>query len=133
MADDAKKKKEQAIGCAVLLAIGLAIFLYSSLFSKKEPDKPPAQINAKVNFTGTQFVISNLDSFDWQNVKMEVNETFKLDEPRMTAGQTHTVGAMQFAKTDGTRFNPLSMKTQKFSICADTPNGLACYVGEWNK
>lgn len=111
----------------------MAVLFQLACFGGDSTSKPPPELNAQVQFNGTQFVITNKDSFDWRNVKMELNEMFELMHDRMVAGQTYTVGAMQFAKTDGTRFNPFQMKNQKFSIKAETPNGTAWYFGSWNK
>jgi len=91
---------------------------------------------AQVRFTGTQIVIRNADPFDWTNVKLEINSGlvrggFVLNVSRISAGQEYTVGAMQFAKGDGERFNPLTHKPQNFTISCDTPRGRGFYYGEW--
>ncbi len=44
---------------------------------------------------------------------------------------TYTVGVMQFAKGDGTRFNPFTTKPQKFTIWCDTPRGNGFWGGGW--
>lgn len=93
-------------------------------------------LNASVRFSGTQFIIQNKDSFDWTNVKLEVNsKTFSsgyiLKSGRMTAGETYTVGALQFAKSDGEKFNPFTHKPLNFSIWCDTPKGKGFYYGSW--
>jgi hypothetical protein len=96
-----------------------------------EPGEKPKEtrnelndLRAYVNFTGSQFVIRNDDEFDWVNVKMEINPGilrggYSLETGRIVRGQTYTVGAMQFAKGDGTRFNPFAMKPQSFVITCD--------------
>lgn len=93
-------------------------------------------LNAGVTFSGTQFIIQNNDSFDWTNVKLEVNsKTFSsgyiLKSGRIAAGETYTVGAMQFANSDGEKFNPFSHKPLNFSIWCDTAKGKGLYYGSW--
>lgn len=93
-------------------------------------------LNASVRFSGTQFIIQNKDSFDWTNVKLEVNaRTFSsgyvLKSGIMAAGETYTVGAMQFAKSDGEKFNPFTHKPLNLSIWCDTPRGKGFYYGSW--
>jgi len=93
-------------------------------------------LNATVRFTGTQFVIQNNNSFDWTNVELEINSGlisggYVLNVERMRAGETYTVGAMQFAKSDGERFNPFTHKPQKLSVWCDTPRGKGFYLGGW--
>lgn len=101
------------------------------------PPKPAAKITAEVKFSGTQFTITNKDSYAWTDVKMEINGGFfsggyELRQPRIEAGKTYTVGALQFADSDGKRFNPYQMKPKKFSICGKAPSDLDCYVGGWD-
>lgn len=101
------------------------------------PTTTTIDLQASVNFTGTQFVITNNDSFAWTSVEMQINygviaDGFILTTTRVEAGTTYTVGAMQFAKADGTRFDPFTMKPQKFEIQADTPKGKGWYFGGWD-
>lgn len=101
------------------------------------PPKLAAKITAEVKFSGTQFIITNKDSYAWTDVKLEINGGFfsggyELKQPRIEAGQTYTVGALQFADSDGKRFNPYQMKPKKFSICGKAPNDLDCHVGAWD-
>ncbi len=110
------------------------------------PSAPSAQpqtstdipLKAAIRFTGSQFVISNNDSFDWTNVKFELNSPglfssgYILKARRIEAGNVYTVGAMQFAKDDGTRFNPITTKAKKLWISCDTPQGMRFYGGSGN-
>ncbi len=90
-----------------------------------------------VSFTGTQFTITNNDTFDWTNCKLEINgglirSGFIYRAELIEQGKGYTIGAMQFAKSDGTRFNPAVVKPLKFFIYCDTPSGKASYLGGWN-
>ena len=78
----------------------------------------------------------NRDPFDWTDCKLEVNPGFlsggyELRAGLLRSGDTYTVGAMQFANSDGERFNPFSHKAQAFSIRCSTPKGRAGYYGSW--
>jgi hypothetical protein len=91
---------------------------------------------SSVDLSGSQFVITNNDSFDWANCKLEVNPEFigsgyKYEGASLRAGETYSVGALQFANGDGERFNPFTHKPQKFSISCDTPRGSGFYYGGW--
>ena len=78
--------------------------------SEKKPDPPPKpapEIHPIVQFTGTQFIIKNDDSFDWSNVKLELNGGifsggYELKPAAIRRKTTYTVGALQFADSDGT-------------------------------
>lgn len=119
------------MGCLGFLVLVIIIyFIMFNPFTSQEKETQPSiiNLNASVRFTGTQFIIENDDNFDWLNVKMEVNGSFLksgfiLETYRMEAGETYTVGALQFAKKDGTRFNPITYKPQKFDISCNTPKG----------
>ena len=95
-------------------------------------------LDASIKFTGTQFIIANNNNFDWLNVKIEVNGSplkggFILKTDTIEAGETYTVGALQFAKEDGTRFNPFIYKPQKFDIYCNTLKGAkASWSADWD-
>ena len=87
-------------------------------------------LNGTVSFDGSQFKITNTDTFDWKNVEFELNSPGGLFEhgyiltyPLVESGKLYTVGCMQFAKSDGTRFNPLTSKVLKLNIHCKTPSG----------
>jgi hypothetical protein len=130
----------------ILIGLGVVIGLIWFLKWCHEPSSTPTptpaptgvvDLKAEVRFTGTQFVITNNDSFAWRNVKLEINEglissgyVYKLGV--IMPGDTVSVGAMLFTKSDGERFNPINYKPQKLSIWCDAPGGNGSYVGEWN-
>ena len=138
-----KEKREKNIGClAVFGLVTIFIIIFSVVTydgGGKKNKKDPLQtvdLSAYANFTGEKFVIVNNDSFDWTNVKLEVNsETLRsgyiLNVGKMVAGETYTVGAMQFAKKDGTKLNPFIVKPLNFSIWCDTPDGKGFWYGKW--
>ena len=141
---ETKKTKQGILGCLGLIVIIFVIALIGGLFKSGDKTEKPStstsqamiDLKASVSFTGTQFVIVNKDNFDWTNVKLEVNSGllkggFVLKTQRMTAGETYTVGAMQFAKGDGTRLNPFTTKPQNLSIWCDTPRGKGFWYGAW--
>ena len=118
--------------------------VYSALNNSGSSSQNPSSsssrtvnLNANVSFDGIQFTIQNKDTFDWSNIKLEVNPEFLKSgyiynsEIIMEAGEEYTVGVLQFVKKDGTRFNPIATKPMTFEISCDTPNGKGTYSGEW--
>ncbi|ODS32992.1 MAG: hypothetical protein SCARUB_01869 [Candidatus Scalindua rubra] len=103
--------------------------------SEPKPEKE-LTLDASVRFTGEQFVIENKDWHDWTNVKLEINSGifsggYILRVPVIKAGTIYTVGAMQFAKTDGERFNPFSHKPVNIYIRCETRATKGSYYGSW--
>ena len=112
-----------------VLAIGLFIFL--AYGSDDDGESSTVDLNASVSFTGTQFVIKNNDSFDYNNAKLELNGDYVLKGYNLKAGETYTVGMMQFADKKGNRFTALQ-KPQNFSIWCDLSSGKnGFYYAEW--
>lgn len=93
-------------------------------------------LGASVLFTGTQFVVTNTAEFDWSNCELEINGGFvrggyEKTEPLIKARTSYTIGAMQFAKSSGERFNPSATKPRSFQINCDTPSGEGFDFREW--
>jgi hypothetical protein len=91
-----------------------------------------------VSFTGTQVVIRNTSTDQhWRNITVTLNPSgllrrgydLKVDE--LKPGQQMSVGAMQFAKSDGTRFNPFQMKPMALHISATVDGKQGFYGGTW--
>jgi len=113
-----------------VLAIGLFIFL--AYGSDDDGESSTVDLNASVSFSGTQFVIKNKNTFDYKNAKLEVNGDYTLKGFDIKAGETYTVGIMQFADEKGNRFT-LMQKPQKFTIWCDLENGEnGFYYAAWN-
>ncbi len=115
-----------------LIILAGVVFFYGTSGRKRKSDvdssgrSSAVKLNANVICPGESFIISNNDSFDWTNIKLEIisgtaEECFSLSIPNILAGDTYTAAAAEFLKDDGTRFNPYTMKPQKFCILCDTP------------
>lgn len=82
-----------------------------------------ANLSATVNFNGGQFVITNRDNSEWRDITCDVNgglvsSGYRYRMARLKPGDPAVVGALEFAKSDGTRLNPLATKPVKFVITA---------------
>jgi len=146
-----KKKSSKValiiIGVLAVLFIGTCSICLNSGKTTKDTqtskDTQPSMVDLKgtISFDGSQFTITNKDTFNWIGVKFELNRPDGLFEhgyiltcPLIEAGQVYTVGCMQFAKSDGTRFNPLTSKVLEMSISCKTPsNQTGTLFLTWNK
>jgi len=126
-------RKPVAAGIIVVVILIYIIFFYDTSGKKHMSviDNPPqsstVELKAKVTFPGDRFVISNINSFDWSNVRLEImpestEDWFGLKVPIISAGQVYTAAAAEFSKEDGTRFKPDKMKPKKFRILCEIPN-----------
>ena len=139
------RRFHRRVALAVAVAgILLGIVLFYVLSGRRNPfslEQPPGgsqvRLNAAVSFVGARFTILNNDSFDWENVKLEVapagiGEPFCLEVTRIPAGGTYAVGASEFRRKDGTRFDPSSTKSERFRIRCDTPDHRSgSYLAAW--
>lgn len=138
----AKKNKNAGLGCLAIIGIVAIIWIISNISGGKSSSSTSSSsvqdvtLKAAVRFTGNQFVLTNEDTFAWTDVKIEINSGmlksgFIYRADRIEAGKTYTVGALQFAKPDGTRLNPFSVKPQNVTITASTPRGSGFFYGGW--
>lgn len=111
----------------------IVIFLFGVIaFGSDEGSESSITLNASVRFTGTQFIITNNDTFDYVNTKLKVNDNYYISGYTLQAGHTYEVGIMNFADDNGNRFN-LMKKPKNFIISCDLRNNdkYGWYYAEW--
>ncbi len=116
-----KKTSKTMIGCLIL--VGIAVILAISIGTCLGGDSGVAELSASVRFDGAQFIIKNNNDYSWHDVQFTLNSDYKLTASLIEANTEYTVGAMQFAKSDGTRFNPFTQKVIHMFIYAETSDG----------
>ena len=130
-----KNKPKLSKGCviALFIIIGICAILFIALLATcLGGSDGPESLNASVRFDGTQFHISNNDTYDWVDVKIQINNDYELRVSRLNANTEYSVGAMQFTKSDGTRFNPFLQKAKNVFIWAHTEEGHGvAWSGNW--
>lgn len=117
----------------ILMAVGIGTCVAGE---SDTSDTAEITLNAEVTYDDGQFIITNNDNFAWTNVKFDLNSetwssgyTYHADRLEPT---TYTVGSMQFAKSDGTMFNPFTQKPLQMSIHCKTPDGKdGWWFGGW--
>lgn len=102
--------------------------------TKEEKAATKTDFEASAQFTGTTFIVKNLDKYDCVDSKLEINggvfsSGYVIEGYTLESGETYEVGALQFAKKDGTRFNPLEVKPLNFYIDCGGNNPL--YGASW--
>jgi len=139
-----KSIKKSVIAGIMVISI-LAFFLYSLLNNKQFRNSDnqglalhPVQIDAQATFSGTQFIIANMDKFDWQNVVIHLRSdmesgryTFKID--KMSSRKKYTIAARQFISSNNDAFDVSRITTTRLQIFCDTPNGRGAFSFELNK
>jgi len=122
--DNVKKKsiKWRIISIAILscLLAGMILTIPKG-FTISDFLSMPLNAKWSVNFTGTQFKITNESDFDWEDVTFSVNKWglssgYNLSYASLKQGETFTVDAEEFANNEGMRFAPQTIKPIRFSI-----------------
>jgi hypothetical protein len=139
-----KKKTHPITGCIaafIVIFLGITVligFLSSGSISTNTSSSEPqvqrrTEFKTAVNFTGTQFVVTNLDDYDCIVSLMSVNDKYSLDGYTLEKGQKYTFGAGEFTEGDNTRFNPFAIKPTSFSIICRGSNELsnALWTGQF--
>jgi hypothetical protein len=90
------------------------------------------KLNASVQYDEVQLTITNLDDSSWRQVDMFINSNYELRTSVLEAHQTYTVGVGQFAKSDGTRFNPFATKVLTVTVSANTDLGDGDWTGTFD-
>jgi hypothetical protein len=90
---------------------------------------------ASVSFTGTQFIVKNLAASEWTDIVVVVNRPnlwtagYQFRFAQLGAGESKTIGAMLFAKDDGTRFNSGQTKPMDVEVRANVSGSAKVHVG----
>jgi hypothetical protein len=101
----------------------------------QRPAAESIKLDAAVSFDGTQFTVKNTSTQTWRQVILRVNPSAKrgytYEFDALLPGRTATIDALQFADSDGTRFNPFQTKPKQMNIRAtvDGRDGFAAV--EW--
>lgn len=138
MPERSQKTEALLLISALILILGGAFFMIYDAAQHHEikNDSSKNEMIVAAKFTGTQFVIANQNDFDWYNIKFKINpgwidDGYYYELSSLKAGQNITIGALQFAKRDGIRLNPLLIKPQNIEITCQTPYGSKIYNAEW--
>jgi len=127
----------------ILILAGIVLFqvIPGTRRSRKvevAPENSTVRLNANVTIAGVQCAVTNNDSFDWENVRLEIvsatiENNFGLRVPKIPAGQTHRANLAEFATEKGVLFDPLTTKPRRFWIRCDTPDRqTGSYLASWN-
>lgn len=112
--------KEEVLKRHILSIFILVIFAILAAGSGQSGSSSSSNhLNATVSFSDTQFKIINNDTYDWTNTKLKVNDKYVLHAGTIKAGGIYIVGMAQFAKSDGERFNPFTMKVLNILISSN--------------
>lgn len=110
----------------LLLSTLIAIFFIScSEPASKTPVKKIREVtlNATIQKSDTQLVISNDDTFDWTNVKIVINGDYKYTLESIPMLSQQKIGFMKFADNDNKLLNPFEFKIVDVQVYCKTPSG----------
>lgn len=106
--------------CAILGVLGIVLIL--AMAAGVTISAHYQSLKVSVKFDGTQFVFQNDDPFDWNDVRFLLNTDYKYNLPTAVAHSGFAIQATDFAKDDGTKFDPNSMSPTDFIVTAKIPH-----------
>jgi hypothetical protein len=136
---DAKNTKTGCMGCLGFIGIVVGIIIVGTLIWSLFDDSKSSEVHlhATVTFNCSQFKITNKNDFNWDDVEIRINSEssnggywFKSQIHFIPDGE-YTIDASRFAKRDGTRFNPLTIKPQNITITCVTSKGRGFYFAKY--
>jgi hypothetical protein len=120
--------KKVALGCGIIFVVIILISVGIGTCVSNTPSTT-VELEASISFDGTQFHITNNNNFTWIDAKFKLNDDYKYSATMsLQPGNEYTVGALQFTKDDGTRFNPFTSKALKMSVSCQTSDGKTGHV-----
>lgn len=100
------------------------------------PDAPSdgyVDLNASIRSSETQVILKNNDSFEYNNIIIEINKQFKAKYPALLPGEVLEIGFLQFTDKNHTKFNPFTTRASIITVTCQMKNGKKGYLyGEIN-
>jgi hypothetical protein len=127
--------------CSVIVAIGVLIAVTltpdrgaPSWTAPPEPSSTWTDLHGTVAFKDGLVMVRNDDAFPWNATVIVLNpdehfDGYSVSVAGIPAGQGVSCGIANFAKADGTRFDPYVRKLLRVYIHARTPQGEGAYGG----
>lgn len=127
MATNGKKSMD---GCLKWAGIGIILFIafiwwisslpsgdLSTTTESTTSTLSSRDLHPDFHSTSSQLIITNKDQFNYTNPIIELNGDYSYKTGIIiNAGETYKIGLMQFANSDGQRFNPYQMKIKKITL-----------------
>jgi hypothetical protein len=127
------------MGCLIILvAFGAMTMIIGGDSDTYTPSQPPAptyvDINAAVERSSTQILVTNRDSFAWTNCTVSINPGlmsggWEQQIARIGPGEQVAGGLLAFTRGNGERFQPSQYVVERVTVSCDTPNGDGFYSG----
>lgn len=102
-----------------------SVFLLIALISCDSSDSKYRSIDLKATIekSSLQLVVTNHDSFNWKNVKIEINNEYVYSIPEFPSGEKVSIGFLNFANSKYEKLNPFVIKIAEVTISATTDTG----------
>jgi len=108
----------------------------SSTTAASEPI-PDVYVKGSALVSGTDIDVVNKDTFDWQNVELDLNAgitpgPYRCHVDSIKGYSDLMVPASKFTNSSGESFDITRTKPQKFTVHCTTPEGKGSCEGEWD-
>ena len=75
------------------------------------------ELNVAIGQQGEEIVITNNDSFDYNDTKLQINESYEYRSNIIRAGETIRINKSEFSDSDGNRFDDSKKTKEIFVFC----------------
>lgn len=86
--------------------------------SSSSSDEDDVTLNAKIEKSSTQLVVTNNDLSSWDDVTITINDDYEYKTPVITTGSVNEIGFLLFTASDGKKFNPFDYAVKEVTISA---------------
>ena len=94
----------------LILLVGGCVKLCST-----DENAPDERLNLKINFTGLQLHITNLDSIGYRDLNLQINDKYDYSFGVLPAGETIELGVLNFSDKEGNRMK-IGVKPRKVDV-----------------
>jgi hypothetical protein len=109
-------------GVVAVLA-GAGVIARRSVSHPKAEEPPDVALEGAVSCSGNEIQVTNNGSAGWMEVRVEINSKYARIVPAIAPDQNVTLPTAELTDSNGTHFDPASMKCQSADIQAFVRGG----------
>lgn len=119
-ADEHRRAQRRVLIGFVVLVVLIAGVIYARRSKSQPPvqELPEVALNGAVSCSGDAIQVTNNDSANWLDARVEINSKYSRIVPSIPPRETITLPTSELTDSNSQPFNPASMKCQSADIQA---------------